>query len=77
MGVLARRFPVLSPALFIRRKAIAQGFFGENRIWRIIGVLIVARMVLNKVMGKGAQTVAIERLEPGQRIILTGLRIDE
>ena len=32
---------------------------------------------LNKVMGKGVQTVAIERLEPGQRIILTGLRIDE
>jgi hypothetical protein len=77
VGVLARRFPVLSPALLIRRKAISQGFFGENRMWRIIGLFIVGRMILNKIMGKGSETVAIERLEPGQQIILTGLRIDE
>ena len=77
MGVIARRFPVLSPALLIRRKAITEGFFGDNRLWRIIGLLIVGRMLLHKVMGKGSQTVAIERLEPGQQIILTGLRLDE
>ncbi len=77
MGVLARRFPVLSPALIIRRKAITQGFFGDNRMWRVIGLLIVGRMILHKVMGRGSQTIAVERLEPGQKIILTGLRIDE
>ncbi|MGH9270592.1 MAG: hypothetical protein ACRDZ2_04900 [Ilumatobacteraceae bacterium] len=77
MGALARRFPLLSPALFIRRKAIIQGFLGDNRLWQVIGVIVFGRMILRKVMGGGAQTLAVERLEPGQQIILTGLRIDE
>lgn len=77
MGALARRFPLLSPGLFIRRKAIVQGFFGDNRVWQIIGVIVVGRMILRKILGGGSQTIAIERLEPGQQIILTGLRIDE
>lgn len=75
MGFLARRFPLLSPGLFIGRKAITQGFFGVSRVWQVIGVIVFGRMVLRRIMGGGSQTVAIERLEPGQRIILTGVRL--
>ncbi len=75
MGPIARRFPLLSPGLLLRRKAIGQGIFGDSRMWQVIGVIVFGRMVLRRIMGGGSQTVAVERLETGQRIILTGVRL--
>ncbi len=75
MGPLARRFPLLSPGLLVRRKAISQGFFGDSRVWQVIGVVVFGRTVLRKIMGAGSETVAVERIRPGERIILTGVRL--
>ncbi len=75
MGPIARWFPVLSPGLFVRRKAISQGFFGDSRAWQVIGVLVFGRSVLRKFLKSGGETIAVERLKPGERIILTGVRL--
>jgi len=75
VGPIARRFPLLSPGLLLRRKAIGQGIFGDSRMWQVIGVIVFGRTVLRKIMRSDGETVAVERLNPGERIIVTGVRL--
>jgi hypothetical protein len=74
VGALQRTFPALSPSVAVQRKALARGFFGESRFWQVVGVLIFGRIILRRLMRTGPELVAIERLQPGQGIILTGVR---
>lgn len=73
-GPIARRFPLLSPGLLIRRKAIRLGFLGDSRLWQFVGLVVFGRQILRRVFGAEPETVARERLEPGQSILLIGLR---
>ncbi len=61
-----RRGGVLSPAYFIRRASINKGLLGADRFWRTIFFIGFGRKVLKRLMNSEAETVALEKLEPGQ-----------
>ena len=61
-----RRPSLLRPGYYIRRASINKGLFGDDRFWRTVFILMTGRRVLRKVMGSDPETVAIEKLKPGQ-----------
>jgi len=61
-----RRRGILSPAYFIRRASINKGLLGDDRFWRTIFFIGVGRKVLKRMMGSEPETVAFEKLQPGQ-----------
>ena len=71
---MARRPGYLAPSVWMFQKSVRDGIFGDSRIWRTIGLLIIGRRALRKVMGSEAQTVAVERIKPGETIVLRGVR---
>jgi len=71
-----RRGGVLSPAYFIRRASINKGLFGDDRFWRTIFFIIFGRRVLKRVLGSEPETVAIEKLKPGQFVRIEAIDPD-
>lgn len=61
-----RRGGVLSLANYVRRKSINKGLFGDDRLWRTVFFVIFGRKLLRRLMGSEPETVAIEKLNPGQ-----------
>ena len=61
-----RRGGILSPSSFIRRASINKGLLGDDRFWRTVFILMTGRKVLRRVLGTAPETVAIEKLKPGQ-----------
>jgi len=59
--------------MLLVRKAMVEGFKGENRLWRYVMLAIIARRLLRRLMDSDARTVAVERLLPGQSLILRGV----
>jgi hypothetical protein len=57
---------ILRPSFYIRRASINKGLFGDDRFWRTVFILMTGRKVLRKLMGSGPETVALEKLKPGQ-----------
>ena len=57
---------LLRPSYYVRRASINKGLFGDDRFWRAVFILMTGRKVLRKLMGSGPETVALEKLEPGQ-----------
>jgi hypothetical protein len=56
----------LRPANYLRRASIDRGLFGDNMFWRAMFFVIFGRRLLRRVMGSEPETVAIEKLKPGQ-----------
>ena len=57
---------VLRPSYYIRRASIRKGLFGDDRFWRTVFILMTGRKVLRRMMGSEPETVALEKLKPGQ-----------
>jgi hypothetical protein len=53
---------------------MSDGLFGRSRFWRAVLIAIMARRGLQRLMNPGPQTVAIERIKPGETIVLRGVR---
>jgi len=71
---MAYRIPLVPTAsMLIVRKAMVEGFKGENRVWRYVMLAIIARRLLRRLMDSDPRTVAVERLLPGQTLILRGV----
>jgi hypothetical protein len=69
------RMPLLpSPRMLFVRRAMVEGIKGENRVWRVVMFVIIANRLLRRLMGSDARTVAIERIKPGETLILRGVR---
>jgi hypothetical protein len=56
----------LRPAQYIRRASINRGLLGDNAFWRVVFFVSFGRKLLRRVMGSEPETVAIEKLKPGQ-----------
>ena len=69
-GIRPRYF---APSAVLYRNAMRKGFLGDSRVWKVVGLLIVGRRLARKVMGSDPQTVAIERIGPGEKLILRGV----
>jgi hypothetical protein len=71
---MAYRVPLVpSVSMVLVRKAMVEGVKGENRFWRFVMLAIIARRILRRLMDSDPRTVAIERLLPGQTLILRGV----
>jgi hypothetical protein len=71
---VAHRLPLFpSPSMLIVRKAMVEGIKGDNKLWRAVMFAIIARRVVRRLMGSDAQTVAIERIGPGETLLLRGV----
>jgi hypothetical protein len=64
----------ITPAAWVARKSLREGFLGHSRMWKVIGVAILARRAFRKLMGSDPTTVAIERIKPGETVVLRGVR---
>ena len=64
----------LRPSSVLYRKSMRHGIFGDSRVWKAIGFAILARRAFRKIMGSDPRTVAIERIKPGETIVLRGVR---
>lgn len=62
-----------SPSMLVVRKAMAQGLFGDSRMWKLIAFAIIGRRMLRRVMGSAPRTVAIERIGPGETLVMRGV----
>lgn len=60
------RSRLLRPSYYVRRASINKGLFGNDRFWRTIFIVMTGRKVLRKMLGSGPETVAFEKLKPGQ-----------
>ena len=71
----ARTRPPLfpSPSMLVIRKAMTQGLFGESRMWKLVAFAIIARRMLRKIMDSEPRLVAIEKIRPGETLILRGV----
>jgi hypothetical protein len=63
-----------TPSFFVVGKAVSDGLFGRSRFWRGVLIAIFARRALSRVMQSGVKTVAIERIKPGETLVLRGVR---
>ena len=62
-----------SPRHVVVRRAINEGLFGRSRLWRTVAFAVIARRTLRHVMRSDPRTVAIERIRPGETVILRGV----
>jgi len=68
---MAMRLPLFpSPTMLFVRRAMVEGFRGENKVWRLIMILIVANRLLRRIMGSDPRTVVVEKIGPGETVIL-------
>ena len=68
-----RRPSLLSPGVLIFRKSLRDGIFGNSRFWKAAAFVILGRRLLRRLMGAEPRTVAVEKLVPGQTLILRGV----
>ena len=59
--------------MLVVRRAMTDGLFGRSRLWKTIAFAIIARRTMHKVMETHPRTVAIEKIRPGETVILRGV----
>ena len=68
---MAYRLPLVpSASMLLVRKAMVEGVKGENRFWRFVMFAIIARRIVRRLMDSDPRTVAVEKLLPGQTLIM-------
>lgn len=70
----SRRRSMYAPSVVIFRSAMRKGIFGDSRVWKAIGIAILARRGFRKIMGTEPRTIAVERIKPGETVVLRGVR---
>ena len=71
---MANRTPLFpSPSMLVVRRAMVDGLFGDSRMWKLIAFVIIGRRMLRRIMGSEPRTVALERIRPGETLILRGV----
>ena len=71
---MADRTGYLAPSAVIYRRAMQHGILGDSRFWKAVGIAIIARRIVRRIMGSDPVTVGVERIKPGETVILRGVR---
>jgi hypothetical protein len=61
------------PSFLITRRAMVDGLFGDSRLWKLIAFVIIGRRMLRRIMGSEPRIIAVERIRPGETLILRGV----
>jgi hypothetical protein len=71
---MAGRTPLFpSPSMLIVRRAMFDGLFGDSRFWKVLAFVIIGRRMLQRIMGSEPRVVAVERIRPGETLIMRGV----
>ncbi len=71
---MADRTPLFpSPSMLIMRRAMVDGLFGDSRVWKVLAFVIIGRRMLQRIMGSEPRVVAVERIRPGETLIMRGV----
>jgi len=71
---MASRVPLFpSPAMLFVRRAMVEGLRGDSKVWRYVMFAIIASRLIRRLMGTDPITVAVERLQPGETLVLRGV----
>jgi hypothetical protein len=72
---VAYRLPLFpTPSMYVVRRAMTEGLRGRSRFWKFVMITILLRRGFRRLMQSDGVTVAVERLKPGESIILRGVR---
>ena len=70
----AERTPLFpTPSILIVRRAMVDGLFGDSRAWKVLAFVIIGRRMLKRIMGSEPRVVAVERIRPGETLIMRGV----
>ena len=71
---MADRTPLYpSPSMLVMRRAMFDGLFGDSRVWKVLAFVIIGRRMLQRIMGSQPRVVAVERIRPGETLIMRGV----
>jgi hypothetical protein len=71
---MAARTPLFpSPSMLVMRRAMVDGLFGDSRAWKVLAFVIIGRRMLQRIMGSEPRVVAVERIRPGETLIMRGV----
>ena len=71
---MADRTPLFpSPSMLVMRRAMVDGLFGDSRVWKVLAFVIIGRRMLQRIMGSQPRVVAVERIRPGETLIMRGV----
>lgn len=57
----------------LRRQSVKRGVLGDRTVWRWVFYVIAARRIGRKVLGKDAEDLGIEKLQPGQSVVIQAI----
>jgi hypothetical protein len=60
-----------TPGLYLRRHSFYRGVLGGNRGWLTLFLVLMTGRAFRRIAAKSERTAAIERLGPGQRLVIT------
>ncbi len=63
----------LSPVRLAKRSAVRKGVLGGERAWLVAAAVLYGPKLLQRIGGRTEQVVTLERLEPGQGVVLQTL----
>lgn len=61
------------PIVTLRQMSVWRGLLGSSRGWRALGITLWSFHLLRRLLGRNPELVAIERLKPGQSMVVTAL----
>ena len=68
--MLTSRRPLSTFGILVRRRALMEGVFGNDRAWRVVAAVLFGRSLMKKLFGRTTEVLTIERLAPGQGMVL-------
>lgn len=70
---MANRSLVPAPSVVIWRRSLRRGLLGDSRLWKVVGLAILGRRLFQRAMRSEPRTVAVERLRPGETLVLRAI----
>lgn len=64
----------VATVVLLKRRALREGILGGSFAWRLVAVAVFGLPLLRRVTGRHPETVLIEELRPGERMVITPIK---
>lgn len=61
----------LATVAILKRRALREGVLGGSLTWRLVAVAVFGFPIVRRALGRQPETVLIEELRPGERMMIT------